>query len=70
MSSKNHPDWKTYEYDVIKYHSKTYNHTVWHTDVIPEEELMNAGYIHDNVNDIIHNYKYEKVPNKFNIQLE
>jgi hypothetical protein len=41
------PEWKEYEFMVIKHHKLHYNQSVWHTDVIPEEELMNAGFIND-----------------------
>jgi superfamily II DNA or RNA helicase/stalled ribosome alternative rescue factor ArfA len=40
-------EWREYEHHAIQYHQQTYEHTVWHNDVIPEEELMNAGFIHD-----------------------
>lgn len=50
MTTLHHGDvaaWKEYEYMVIKHHSQTYNQVVWHTDVIPEEELFHAGFIND-----------------------
>ncbi len=40
-------EWREYEHQAVQYHQQTYGHTVWHNDVIPEEELMNAGFIHD-----------------------
>jgi len=36
-----------FEHHVVKYHRETYGHTVWHSSCIPEEELINAGIIHD-----------------------
>ena len=39
--------WKEYEFYIIKKHKKEYNHVVWHTDVIPEQELINSGFIHN-----------------------
>ena len=39
--------WRDYELFAIVRHQQKYNHVVWHTDVIPEEELIAAGYIHD-----------------------
>ena len=39
--------WKEYEFYIVKHHSKKYNHVVWHTDVIPEQELLNSGFIHN-----------------------
>jgi superfamily II DNA or RNA helicase len=44
--SKLHPDWKLYEFQICKYHNKTYSHAIWHVDNIPEEELENCGIIH------------------------
>lgn len=40
-------EWKDYEFQVIDDHIKNYRHLSWHTDVIPEEELYLAGFIHD-----------------------
>jgi superfamily II DNA or RNA helicase len=40
-------DWKKYEFYIVKHHKKKYNHIVWHTDVIPEQELLNSGFIHN-----------------------
>ena len=38
-------DWKLYEYFICNYHANKYSHKVWHNNVIPEEELENAGFI-------------------------
>lgn len=43
----NIPLWKQYEFLVIQDHISKYGHTVWHADVIPEMELLAAGFIHD-----------------------
>jgi len=40
-------DWLDFEYYSIKKHIQQYGHQVWHTTVIPEDELYNAGVIHN-----------------------
>lgn len=44
---KERSEWLDYEFQVVDFHRKTYGHEVWHTSVIPEDELHNAGVIHD-----------------------
>ena len=38
-------DWLQYEYQVINYHMIKFNHKIWHTSIIPEDELFNSGFI-------------------------
>jgi hypothetical protein len=40
------PTWKQYEYQVVDAHTHTYGHITWHNDIIPEDELYKAGFIH------------------------
>ena len=44
---KERSEWLDFEFQVVEFHRKTYGHEVWHTSVIPEDELHNAGVIHD-----------------------
>lgn len=41
------PDWLSYEYQVVKHHQENYDEIVWHHDIISEEHLINAGFIHN-----------------------
>lgn len=38
---------RRYELQVVDYHARTFGETVWHNEVIPEEELFQCGFIHD-----------------------
>ena len=38
---------RRYELQVVSHHARAFEHTVWHNDVIPEEELFQCGFIHD-----------------------
>ena len=38
---------RRYELQVVIHHALTFGHTVWHNEVIPEEELVQCGFIHD-----------------------
>jgi hypothetical protein len=51
--------WKQYEFYVIEQHIAKYGHTVWHTDVIPEKELFNSGFIHD-----FNSHRLKRIANK------
>lgn len=44
---KEQSEWLAFEYFALKHHAETYGHQVWHTSTIPEDELFNAGVIHD-----------------------
>lgn len=44
---KEQSEWLAFEYLALTHHAKTYGHQVWHTSIIPEDELYNAGVIHD-----------------------
>lgn len=44
---KEQSEWLAFEYFALKHHAETYGHHVWHTSTIPEDELFNAGVIHD-----------------------
>ena len=38
---------RQYELQVVAHHAATTGETVWHNEVIPEEELFQCGFIHD-----------------------
>jgi len=47
INKKLSPDWLDFEYFIVKYHHEIYNYKVWHTSVIPEEELNKSGFLNN-----------------------
>jgi hypothetical protein len=47
MNSSNSKEWLIFEYYCVNYHIQKYDQIVWHSSLIPEEELYLSGIVND-----------------------